>query len=109
VDEGLETESELEKQIGLFFLNYGIFCQKTPKLKTYGKRRMSGPLNLNGSPDLYIIHRGRFIALEVKKPGQRLSEAQELFHGLLRKAGANCYVVRSLEECYVILKVLKEL
>lgn len=102
-----QKESELERDIGVFFLNHGIFCQRFPKVQSIGRRKMMGPLNLNGSPDLYIIHKGRFIGLEVKKPMGRLSPEQEIFHGHLRKAGANVYVCRSIEDASNVLKILK--
>jgi hypothetical protein len=105
----MEREIDLEKQIGELFLDNGVFCQKTPKLKTFGKRKMSGRLSLNGQPDLFIVHKGRYIAIEVKLPGCQQSPDQKEFEKRLRAAGANYYVVRSLADAVVILRVLERI
>lgn len=52
-----------------------------------------------GASDLIGIYRGRFVALEVKRPhGGRLSEPQELFLRIIRDAGGIAACVRSVDE-----------
>jgi VRR-NUC domain len=58
-----------------------------------------------GSPDLIGIHpSGRFLGLEVKAPGGRISADQQRWHDYARSKGALVYVVRSVEEAMECLK-----
>jgi hypothetical protein len=50
-----------------------------------------------GSPDLIGILDGRFVALEVKRPGQRAREAQEAWLALVRARGGFAAVVDGVE------------
>ncbi len=49
-------------------------------------------------PDLVIVYRGRFIAIELKGPNGRLTSAQKAMHERLQLAGAAVTTARSLEE-----------
>ena len=51
-----------------------------------------------GVPDLVIVYRGRFIAIELKSEGGRLTPAQKAMHERLRLAGAIVTTAKSLEE-----------
>lgn len=51
-----------------------------------------------GWPDIEIIHRGRFIGIELKTEKGRLSKAQKLCHSKITMAGGLITVCRSLEE-----------
>lgn len=51
-----------------------------------------------GVPDLFVLHAGHLIGLEVKAPMGRVSKAQEATGAMLRLAGASVFVVRSVEE-----------
>jgi hypothetical protein len=51
-----------------------------------------------GVPDLVIVYRGRFIAIELKGPNGRLTPAQKAMHGRLQGAGAVVTTAKSLEE-----------
>lgn len=105
-----ETETELEGRIGKFFLTSGLFCQKTPKLKTHGNRRITSPLSLNGSPDLYIVHKGHYIGIEVKLPKGVQSDAQKSFERLLRDLGEGLYfIARSMEDAENIVRAIRQL
>lgn len=87
----------------------GLFCQKTPKLKTFGNRKHNSPLSLNGSPDLYIIHGGRYFGVEVKIGNGRQSDEQKEFEKCLRAAGANYFMCRSLDDAKNILDAIEAL
>lgn len=104
-----QTESELEGEIGKYFLALGLFCQKTPKIKTLGHRRLSSPLSLNGSPDLYIVHKGRYIGIEVKKPKSLQSDEQKGFELAIRRAKGLYFVARSIADAENIYKTIMEL
>jgi hypothetical protein len=51
-----------------------------------------------GLGDLYVIGRGRCAWVEVKRPGGRQSETQELFERRVRANGGEYHVWRSEEE-----------
>jgi len=62
----------------------------------------------DGSPDLILCVRGRFVGLEVKTKTGKLSEAQEAWHREWREAGAIVEVVRSpLEAVEVVNRILQ--
>ena len=108
VNQEFEKEVELEKAVGHYFLEHGFFCQKTPKLKTYGNRKLSGPLSLNGSPDLYLIVSGFYVGLEIKLINGRQSDFQKEFERLIRKAGGLYFKILSLEDARIVHLALKE-
>jgi hypothetical protein len=43
-----------------------------------------------GVPDLILIHRGRVFGIEVKRPGETLSDEQAAIHDRLERAGCRC-------------------
>jgi len=51
-----------------------------------------------GVPDIICCYRGRFIALEVKRPGGRITPAQQATLDVICRAGGAVSVVRSLDE-----------
>lgn len=51
-----------------------------------------------GSADLIVCVQGKFVALEVKKPGGRQSEHQKLWATHVERAGGVYAVVRSVQE-----------
>jgi hypothetical protein len=51
-----------------------------------------------GVPDIAIIHRGRYIGIELKASAGKLSDAQETMHTRLVLAGAVVATCRSLDE-----------
>ena len=52
-----------------------------------------------GMPDLFLIHKGHSFALEIKKPGGRLSSSQILTMAELRDAGVNVAAAFGLDQC----------
>lgn len=60
-------------------------------------------VSTRGIPDIICVHRGRFIAFEVKRPGEKPSAIQIANMQLARTAGAEAYAVESLAEVKEIL------
>jgi hypothetical protein len=56
-----------------------------------------------GSPDIFVVVKGKIVGFEVKGQGKYPSEAQVHFGDSLTKAGGFYYVVRSLDEVTNIL------
>ena len=57
-----------------------------------------------GSPDLIACVRGRFVALEVKLPGQSPRPDQKAFLEAIRASGGEAYVVTSVDEALEALR-----
>ena len=57
-----------------------------------------------GTPDLLVCHGGRFIAMEVKKPGQYPTAIQRHRIAQIQAAGGVATVVRSVEDALASLK-----
>ena len=51
-----------------------------------------------GVPDLLICLRGRFIAMEIKAPGGKVTPLQESNITQINNAGGAAYIVRSVED-----------
>jgi hypothetical protein len=54
--------------------------------------------SIRGVPDIIVIRDCRFISLEVKTPEARLSADQVAFKKHVEKAGAQYFVVRSIDD-----------
>jgi hypothetical protein len=64
---------------------------------------VSPPGSPIGKPDITGVYRGRYIAVEVKRPGKEAERHQAYVHGMLRGAGAIVFVAHSLSEAKVKL------
>lgn len=51
-----------------------------------------------GSPDIIACVKGRFVGIEVKRPGGKLSDAQEAVRIALGRAGGTYVVVRDVSD-----------
>lgn len=57
-----------------------------------------GPMQRAGLPDMLIVDNGKAKFIELKAPAGRVSPLQEVTMAKLRKAGADAFVIRSIEE-----------
>ena len=60
-----------------------------------------------GWPDIIACWRGRFLGIEVKRPGEEPSEEQRRVHEELAAAGAIVLIVHSLEDLVFALRGLQ--
>lgn len=51
-----------------------------------------------GSPDIIVVHNGRYIGFEIKDIKGKQSESQKLFQQSLEEAGGAYHVIRSIDE-----------
>ena len=56
-----------------------------------------------GTPDIFVCHGGRFLAMEVKKPGQYPTAIQRHRIAQIQAAGGVATVVRSVEDALASL------
>lgn len=103
------TEKQLCNSI-IEFLNYqGAYCWRENagmlKQETKGKTRMVR-LGFAGKSDILGVYKGRFFALEVKKPEtrKRVTEAQNAFLQTITQHGGIAGVVTSPEEALEIVR-----
>lgn len=64
----------------------------------------SGPFQVAGFPDLLGCVQGRFIALEVKMPGEEPSAIQRYMMKLIKRAGGITSRVESVEEAINVVR-----
>ena len=93
------TEKEIERQI-LDYLHTlpGCVAWKHHQLIA-NKHRRRGKYEPKGIPDIIGVYRGRFIAIEVKRPkGGVVKQEQKLFIELLNKYGGLAFIATSVED-----------
>ncbi len=68
-----------------------------------GELRKLAWIGRRGAPDRLVMLPGRFLLIELKAPGGRLSRLQELEHRRLRAAGFEVAVVWKVEDIEGVL------
>ena len=63
-----------------------------------------GGIFKRGAPDLLLCVRGRFVALELKRPGGELTELQAESLRMIRAAGGIAEVVHSADEARALIE-----
>jgi len=88
------TEQALQKKILNYLDSIGAWTVKT--ITT----------NKNGTPDIVAVHEGRFIAIEVKRPGllSNVSKLQQYQIDRINEAGGLAFAADSLEIVKEIIK-----
>jgi Holliday junction resolvase len=82
------TEKELTKDIRKLLKQHGGHF-----IKVWG-----GPMSKAGVSDLLGCMDGRAVAIEVKRPTGKTTEAQERFLRKWREAGGTAFIARSVED-----------
>lgn len=57
-----------------------------------------------GIPDLIVCVRGKFVALEVKQPGNYPTQIQRHVSAKITSAGGLCVTVRSVDEALAVVR-----
>lgn len=86
-------------------------CLKTLRERgAYAVNIAGGPSIDTGTPDILACYRGRFVAVEVKRPGQVPTEIQRFRLKQIAKAGGHCIVATNKADVIVgLLAIDKEL
>lgn len=88
-------EKKVETEIKKYLDKIGAYY-----VKIHGSAYMPA-----GTPDILACHRGRFIAIEVKKPkGGVVSPLQQLKLSQIHNNGGIAFVARSVEDVRDVLK-----
>lgn len=88
-----QPESRLSRQIMAELRARGAFV-----FKVWGSEHM-----MAGLPDIVGCYRGRFVAVETKMPGGRVSTRQLYVLDKIRRAGGIAVVAQSVSEAMVVL------
>ncbi len=67
-----------------------------------------GPYGTSGVPDIICCYNGRFIGMECKLPGERLTELQKRAIERINKAGGIARRVESVEDAKEIIRQADE-
>ena len=62
-----------------------------------------GPYGTNGVPDIICCYKGRFLGLEAKLPGGKLTELQKRILDKINKAGGIARKVESVDDVKAII------
>ncbi|QNJ59467.1 hydrolase [Gordonia phage MScarn] len=93
-----QPEARLGRQIRKALEERGAFM-----FKIHG-----GPTMMAGLPDLIGVWHGRFIAIEVKMPGNSPSKIQERVMGRIRQAGGRVVVAYSVADALEVLRARRD-
>lgn len=97
-----ETEARIKKTIMDWLGEEGYLAWRNNSGTAKGWSGNFMQLSPTGSPDIYYVRKGagRLVGLEVKKahPKTYLSKEQKEYRDKLLQAGAEYYVVRSLDD-----------
>jgi len=80
-------------------------CDYLKKLdKCFFWKEHGGMYGTAGIPDIIICYKGKFVALEAKRPGGKLTKLQEKTIKDIRAAEGAAYIVTSVEEVKEIME-----
>lgn len=88
------SEKRIENSIQRFLDSIGAY-----HIKNHGSI-----YSRSGTPDITACVNGKFVAIEVKQPGGRVSPLQAAHIELIKQAGGVAFVAYSLEEAKKNLK-----
>ena len=93
-----ETDIQISICDYLALKRYFFWRQNTIPVFSEGRFRRMPAYSKNGVPDIILVHKGRFIGLEVKIPKGKQSESQEMFQKELEDAGGQYHIVTSIDD-----------
>lgn len=109
-------EKDIQREICDWLYSKGYFFWRSNNIPVFGRSndgvkrfRALPKYTPRGLPDIIIIKQGRFIALEVKRPGMKLRPEQAEFGTKLTLNGGFYHMVTSLGEVEKLLDKYNEL
>ena len=91
------TEQKIQKEIKDFLISKGATVVKFNNSGIYREGKYI-PTHQSGVSDLLVCLKGRFIAIEVKRPNGRLTENQKAFLKQIEKSNGVALVATSVED-----------
>jgi len=99
-------EKDIQRAICAVLASKGYFFWRSNNATSFKGRSTNKAFTPDGIPDIIVIHRGLFVALEVKRPGAQLRPSQVDFKNKLNYHGGFYYVVTSTKELDSIPQLL---
>ena len=90
------AESAIQRKIRSLLESWGAVVFK----------QAAGIYSTTGAPDLVACFKGRFLAIEVKKPGKEATRIQLHRQTQIRKSGGICEICDSAEQVDRILRAI---
>lgn len=90
-------ESEIQRDILQLLKLHGVFCWRNNNAGIFDNKtgRWRGSNSLLGASDILGIYKGKFLAIEVKRPKGRLTQHQKDFIDRVNKEGGIGFVAYS--------------
>ena len=104
-----QNETSLSATIADYLDRAGIYHERINSGMARGPKGGWIHLARAGTPDRFLCLNGRFVALEVKVPGQQPTQEQCAIHERIRQSGGIVVVVESLNQVVALVKELKNL
>ena len=98
-------ESEIQKAITDYLAARKIFCWKNHNTGVPNGRGGLRKGGKKGVSDILGIYKGRFLAIEVKTPKGKTTEAQDQFLAQVVKNGGIGFVARSVDNVKELLEL----
>lgn len=102
-------ERDILNDICQYLKDENYFFWRSNNIPVFGKNnagkmtfRSMPRFSMKGVPDIIVITDGRFLGIEVKRPGQELRKEQEVFRAHCIENGGHYYVIHSLEEAQAL-------
>lgn len=98
-------EKDIQRQICDWLHEKNYFFWRSNNIPVFGRNnagertfRSLPKYTPRGLPDIVILHKGKFIAVEVKRPGAHLRPEQEKFGDNCMENGGIYLIITSLDE-----------
>lgn len=105
------SEHDIQSQIIDWLRIEGIFHYRNNTgafSREYKGKRRFARFGKKGAPDIVAVYRGKYIGIEVKRPGKPLSPSQEEFRQELENSGGIYVWATKLEDVSEIFTPLRE-
>jgi len=103
-----ESEQDIQKAIADTLNLYGVcVILGAGKIRDSNQRFISLTGGFNGGrgiPDILFIYKGETYLIEVKKPGAKLNDNQEVFHKACRNQGVLVNIFYSIDDAISFVK-----
>lgn len=104
-------ESEIQRVICDWLALTGLFFWRANNIAALGRFGKEGEARFRslpkytprGIPDLFLLDSGRFIGVEIKRPGRKPTPEQVAFGAKLYENGGEYHIVHSLEEAQELI------
>lgn len=85
----------LDPQVFWTTIGHGVYAGEGRRMRGAMQRRAGQKA---GVPDILIVHRGQAHWIELKAPRGRTTDAQDVVHDALQRAGCRVSIARSIDD-----------